>query len=362
MVKTLSLLLGLCLMALASLGCGKRPAPLLLPGRGVVDMAGRQVRVPIEVKRVACLEVLGYEKLFLLGADDRVAMMIKTNAPWMKQTNPKVAAIQQLSTDANIEEMLRQHVDVVFRSYGYPNSGKIETLAQMGVPIIVSQPVGRIDSIEAFVESRKRMLRLYAQVLGPSCQARAEQWCAYHDRMVAMVRARTDRIPPEKRVRLFHVRGPEATQTQGLNSNTYWYGEIAGANMVVKQSILVGKGPVPIEDILKWNPEVINIGRQYSADLVTRDPRWAGVKAVRTGRVQELPEGVFFWDGSTEGVLLMLYLAKELYPERFADLDLRREIRAYYAQFYRYALSDRELTLMLQGKGPDGERRNKLGT
>jgi hypothetical protein len=30
-----------------------------------------------------------------------------------------------------------------------------------------------------------------------------------------------------------------------------------------------------------------------------------------------LPEGVFYWDGSTKGVLLMLYLAKQLYPERF---------------------------------------------
>jgi len=105
---------------------------------------------------------------------------------------------------------------------------------------------------------------------------------------------------------------------------------------------------------------VVNIGRQYSAELVTKDRRWASVSAVRHGRVRELPEGVFYWDGSTEGVLYMLYVAKELYPERFTDLDLKKEIRDYYTNFYRYALSEREVNLMLQGKGPDGLRRNDM--
>ncbi|WP_295403907.1 hypothetical protein, partial [uncultured Thiocystis sp.] len=53
-------------------------------------------------------------------------------------------------------------------------------------------------------------------------------------------------------------------------------------------------------------------------------------------------------------------LAKTLYPDRFPDLDLKREIRDHYARFYRYALSDSELDLMLQGKGPDGRRHNDM--
>jgi iron complex transport system substrate-binding protein len=344
-------------------GCGEQPSPdAPLAARTVTDMAGNKVAIPARVGRIACLEVLCYEKLFLLGASDRIAMMIRTNAPWMRQANPAVDGIQQLASNPNTEELLRQRVDVVFRTYGYPDPGKVDKLAQMGVPVLVSQTMGtdRIDSIEAFVESRKRMLRLFGQVLGPEYAARAEEWCAYHDKMVALVRSRTDRIAPEKRVRLYNVRGPSVTRTNGLSSQIFWYGEIAGADMVVKHHTFVGNGEVSMEEILKWNPQVINISRMYSADLVTRDPRWAQVAAVRTGRVRELPEGVFYSDGSTEGVLLMLYLAKELYPELFPDLDLRREFRDYYARFYRYALSDQELDLMLQGKGPDGLRRNDM--
>lgn len=346
--------LALLLCCLAQTGLC-RPA-----GRTVTDMAGRQVTVPDRVERIGCLEVLCYEKLFLLGAADRVIMMTRTNAPWMLPTNPGQERIRQLPSNPDVEEMLRQKVDVVFRTFGYPDPRKIEQLAALGIPVLASQPVGRIESAEAFIESRKRMLRLFARVLGPAYEARAEAWCAYHDRMVAFVRARTDAIPPERRVRLFHVRGPEATQTQGMSSNTYWYGEIAGADMVVKHNPLHGKGVVNLEEIVRWDPQVINVGRFYGADLITGDPRWASIEAVRNGRVQELPEGVFYWDGSTEGVLLMLYLAKELYPELFPDLDLRREIRGYYARFYRYHLSDQELDLMLAGKGPNGQRRNDM--
>lgn len=355
---------GCCLLAmLLAAGCGK-PPPAAAPAnsRLVIDMVGNAVRVPDRILRIGCLEVLCYEKLFLLGASERIAMMIRTNAPWMRQTNPQISAIQQLASDPGSEELLRQHVDVVFRTYGYPNPAKIDQLAKMGIPVVVSQTMGqdRIDSIEAFVESRKRMLRVFGQALGPQYLARAEDWCAYHDRMVAYVRARTDAIPPEKRVRLFHVRGPAATRTSDPASHPYWYGVIAGADMLAKDRALTGKSDVSMEEILSWNPEVINIGRQYSADLVTQDPRWASVSAVRNGRVHELPEGVFYWDGSTEGVLYMLYLAKTLYPERFPDLDLKQAFRDYYARFYRYALSEREVDLMLQGKGPDGQRRNEM--
>ena len=332
-------------------------------GRLVVDMAGREVRVPPNVRRIGCLEVLCYEKLFLLGASDRVAMMIHTDAPWMQETNPAVEGIQQLSSDPSVEELLRQHVDVVFRTFGYPAPGKVELLAKMGLPVLVSQTMGTdtIDSAETFVESRKRMLRLFGRVLGPAYEERAEAWCAYHDELVARVRTRLEGLAPKDRQRLFYVRGPQANHTQGQASNTYWYGVLAGADMVVKRSPLVGRGDISMEELLRWDPTVVVVGRQYSSELVTADARWASITAVKTGRVRELPEGVFYWDGSTEGVLLMLSFAKELYPERFADLDLKEEIRQYYARFYRHALSDSALELMLRGRGPDGRRQNSMG-
>ena len=137
--------------------------------RTVTDMSGRVVPLPAQVRRIGCLEVLCYEKLFLLGASDRIAMMVQTNAPWMETTNPAMRRIQKIGSEPNVEELLREKVDVVFRTFGYPAPAKIDLLARMGIPIVVSQTMSatKIDSIDAFVESRKRMLRLFAAVLGP---------------------------------------------------------------------------------------------------------------------------------------------------------------------------------------------------
>ena len=130
--------------------------------------------------------------------------------------------------------------------------------------------------------------------------------------------------------------------------------------MVVKYAEAKGIAEVSLEQILVWDPEVIFVGRQYSPDLVLKDPRWRDVSAVRTGRVQVIPDGVFYWDSSSEGVLLLQYMAKILHPALFQDIDLEREVRDYYRAFYGYPLSHEEVVRLLQGQGPDGQRRNPL--
>lgn len=109
---------------------------------------------------------------------------------------------------------------------------------------------------------------------------------------------------------------------------------------------------------MRWNPDVILVGRQYSLDLALKDERFAEIAAVKNGRVYSSPEGVFYWDGGPESVLLMLYVAKLLYPDRFADLDVAAEVKNYYTRFYGYQLSDGEVALLLRGQSPDGRRIN----
>lgn len=49
--------------------------------RVVVDMGGRSVEVPDRVERVGCLEILCYPRMFMPGADDRIALTARTAAP-----------------------------------------------------------------------------------------------------------------------------------------------------------------------------------------------------------------------------------------------------------------------------------------
>jgi iron complex transport system substrate-binding protein len=317
----------------------------------VIDMSGHKVVVPETIHRVAALEVLGYEKMFLLGQSDKLVLMYMTKLPWMERTNPKVKEIPKFLNEPNAEELMNMKVDLALFRYA-PETTR-NKLKSIGIPGVVTQPAGFvIPDARSFQETTKRTIRMYGELMGSDAKARAEQWCSYYDVKINYVTSRVAGIPEEKRPHVYYLRGPSALTTQGNNSNTLWYGEMAGGSMITKSRPFVGQGPVSMEDILVWDPEYIFVGRYYSPDLVLKDKHWQDVRAVKEGKVYQDPEGVFFWDGSSEGVLLMEFMAKKIHPELFQDLDMKKEIEDYYARFYNYKLTEAEAEKILRAQTP----------
>jgi len=68
-------------------------------------MSGRSVEIPKRVERVACLEVLCYSRMFMLGAADRVVRMYRTAAPWMEATNPRVDGLMLCYSPAKANDL-----------------------------------------------------------------------------------------------------------------------------------------------------------------------------------------------------------------------------------------------------------------
>jgi len=323
-------------------------------GITITDVKGRQVEIPRTVERVACLTGACYEKVFLLGQADKIAARAATYPPWMFQTNPNAKTIPTFSAP-NTEDLMSRRVEVAF---AFDRPQQLDALAAAGIAAVVATaPV--VDDEAAFAESVRREVRFYAEVLG--AKAAAETWCTDFDRRLATVAGRMATLAAKDRPRVYYLRGPDAQTTHGRDSNIRWYGEMAGGDMGLSRQARPGIVQLTIEEIVLWNPEVIFVGRQYAPTLVTQDPRWRDVAAVKNGRVYTIPDGVFFWDSSSEGGLLMEFMAKILHPDRFADLDLAAEVKGYYRQFYHYSISDDEVGKLLHGDGPDGRRVNPAG-
>ena len=73
-----------------------------------------------------------------------------------------------------------------------------------------------------------------------------------------------------------------------------------------------------------WNPEVIIANEKTAVDLILGSPQWSGIEAVQNGRVYLLPQGISRWGhaGSVETPLAILWTAKTVHPEIFADVDM----------------------------------------
>jgi iron complex transport system substrate-binding protein len=97
---------------------------------------------------------------------------------------------------------------------------------------------------------------------------------------------------------------------------------------------------VSIEQIAAWDADRIFI-IAYASDptaacaKLRTDPQWAGLRAVKTGKLNAFPVDYYSWDQPDPRWILGLeWLAKRMNPDRFQDLDIMKEIQSFYKDFF----------------------------
>jgi iron complex transport system substrate-binding protein len=319
--------------------------------RTVVDSIGRSVEIPYEVHKVATLVGPSYDKVFMLGEKDRIAMVGFAQSPWAQHLNPDLANISTATNakSPNIEELLNLGIEVVFT---WSTTEPLEAMSNAGIPALAALASSTTPtSVEMYIAGMKGEVNLYAEVLGPAAKTRAAEYCEYLDNVIERITSVTSRLAENEKPKVYYVRGPEVLSTHGKYSNTRWYVEMAGGNMVSKDLEPV-IAQVDIEQVIAWDPDIIMMGRLDSTDPVTSNPAWSAITAVKTGKVYVNPHGVFYWDYGTEGALFLMYLANTFHPDKFADINMVKEVKDFYSQFYGYQLTDEQTNKILQHMAP----------
>lgn len=189
-----------------------------------------------------------------------------------------------------------------------------------------------------------------AEVLGPDAQDKAQRYQQYFDRNVARVKVRLSDLPEDQRMTLYHSMGNPLTTSGRPSLNQDWM-DLAGAKNVAERWFSHKQnrtGEVALEQIVAANPAVIVAMNKRDADAILTSPQWAQVDAVIHHRVYVNPKGMFWWCRETsEEALQFLWLAKTLYPQRFADVDMRKETRRFYQDFFGITLSDAQISDVL---------------
>ncbi len=322
----------------------------------VTDLAGKTVEIPADVKHVACISGPSYEKTFLVGGSDKIAMITPfvLGMPWAVQIIPnlKKIAVQTTELDPNIEELMNANIDLVFFwDYEKP----IEKMNEVGIPALTTTQIvntpNKPDTEEKFTKGFKGEVALFGEVFGAEGQKKAKDYAEYFDEKVEKIVSITSKIPENEKPNVYYAGGVNGLKTQGLNTYTNWWVEMAGGNFVSKE-ITQQKADVTVEQVATWDPDIIMMGRMNSTDVILKDPKWQDIKAVKDNKVFMCPEGVFYWDYSSEGILLLEYLAKTFHPEKFKDLDMNKEVKEFYSRFYNYDLSDNEADRILSHLPP----------
>ena len=330
------------------------PATLLAPhfarAATVTDAAGRAVPIPDKVTRVFPAGPPAAILLYTL-APDLLLGWPRANRPEECEfmlpdicRRPEVGRITGRGNTANLEVVLALKPDLILDIGSIsPTFVSLATRVQEQTGIPYALLDGRFDAI---VPTYRKLGELTHRETEAGALAR------YADKTMTIIRQRVDKVPENRRPRVYYARGPRGLETGlggSINVETI---EFLGARNVAAER-KGGLAIVSIEQVLLWNPDIIiTIDRDFAASVRT-DPIWAAVNAVRTSRVHLSPKLPFGWvdfPPSVNRLIGLWWLAKILYPDQFLE-DLRVLTRDFYTQFYHVTPSNAQIDHVLEGRG-----------
>jgi len=235
----------------------------LASGLVPVDDRGVAVTLAAPPQRVVSLLPSITETVCALGACDRlVAVDTHSNWPQSVRALPQVGGLD----DAQIESILAARPDLVLAA---ASTRAIARLESLGLKVMALEP----RTLEDF----RRVVGLLDQVLGTARGPRLLQQVDGELDLVARA------LPAAQRgVRVYF----EVSSAPYAASESSFIGQLlarAGAANVVSGSL----GPFPKlnpEFVVRADPQVIMITDRASGEL-SRRPGWAGLRALREGRV-----------------------------------------------------------------------------
>ncbi len=317
----------------------------------VRDYFGREVEVPAQAKKLGCLYAFSGHVVAMLGKGENIVAVVEGLKRDVLMTgmlpNIKDASVPTLGGGAvNLEELIRVNPDVIFiKGDTATNEGEIEKLEKSKIPYLV------VDYKN--IKEQQYIIEMIGQVVG--CQDKAKRYNQFYRQCIDRVQKKVAGIPLKERIRVYHSVN-EATRTDPKDSLPADWLQVAGAVDVSVDKdlkLIEEKYFASLEQILVWDPEVIIVNQTGVADYIMKNKQWASLSAVKNHKVYQMPNGLSRWGhpGSLETPMAILWTAKTLYPELFSDLDMVKETKIFYKEFYNFDLSDETAKKILSGEG-----------
>ena len=348
----LLILLGACAVLLcASAACiGTQEPASVAETRTITDMAGRTVVVPSEIKSVLGTSPPSTNLIYMV-APDRLAGWCfapeKEYAPGQYAALPVVGGWFGKET-GSYENFIAMHPDIVIEGYTTDGGAAHATLAERqeklgSIPVVAVEDTTNVTGYSA-------PIRFMGDLLGE--EERAGAMIAFYEGVLATVTERVAAIPDDERVSVYYAEGPKGLATDPTGSQHSELIELCGGRNIADCALTPGMGmtEVSMEQVIRWNPEVILAGDPQFYATVRTDPVWQEITAVKTGRVYLIPRTAFCWFDRPPGINRIIgipWTAKVLYPDRFSDMDLEGLVREYHDLFIHVSLTDDQIHQIL---------------
>jgi iron complex transport system substrate-binding protein len=342
----------------------------------VVDAIGRKVQVVSPVKRVAVN--FNFEEFTAVAGKEGWERVVGiSREPWagwrpaiFKRYAAVIPNLQDMpdighSDDGTFsaEKVIALKPDVLFMSewaFKAMTTAR-EQIESAGIPIVV------IDYNAQLLERHLASTRAMGKVMGT--QARAEELASLYEREYNNVLARIAKAGGAGK-KVYVELGQAGPETVGNSySGTMWGKMITtlGAVNLADGKLPGPWGPLNAEAVIAADPDLILIAgsswvnkpkavrtgydtppevTRQSLLPYTQRAGWDNLRAVKTGQVHAIEHGLC---RTLFDFVAMQYIAKQLYPEAFKDVDPNASFRSYHQKYLPVSYSG---TWMLSSKAP----------
>ncbi|WP_303322221.1 ABC transporter substrate-binding protein [Cloacibacillus evryensis] len=333
--------------------------------RVITDEAGDKVTVPDKIERIAVAGILPFPSVItvFLGSAEKLvgippASMGAAKAGLLGELFPEILKAQTGYTaglDLNIEELMKLRPDVVFYLAGNKEMWKM--IKNAGLPAVAISPTKwNYDVLRTYDEWIKTLSQIFPE------SAKSKEVSRYSKKVYADIQKKVGKIKPADRKKalfLFQYDDKRMVTSGRSFFGQYWCDAVGARNAAEEVPADNSNAVITMEQVYKWNPDVIFITNftpalpedLYGNKIGGHD--WSAVKAVKERAVYKMPLGTY--RSYTPGVdtpVTMMWMAQKVYHELFKEVDMRKEVRNYYKKLYGITLSDRQIEQMYnQGRG-----------
>ena len=341
-----------CLAALLTAGLAFNAC-----ARIVEDDNGTKVDVPDQINRVVVTNILPLASAVTVFLNDGTKVVGMHPASYSAAKTGLLGKLypEVLKADTsfmkgavlNVEALLALRPDVVL--VNAPDKKTLETVRNAGLTAFgISPTKWHYDVIETHNQWMKSLSELW-----PDQKGKGDIIDARSKAIAQLVADRTADIPASERSKVLFLFRYDSRQivTSGKSFfGQYWCDAVGAKNVAESLTADNANAIISMEQIYSWNPDVVFITNFTTAqpkDLYTNaiaGQDWSDVKAVKDKNVFKMPLGIYrSYTPSADTPLTLLWMAKKVYPKRFEDIDLTKEVKAYYKDVFKVDLTDEDV-------------------
>ena len=369
MKKRFLALLLTCVLGISAIGCGSKEEPAGTTKETletaedpetitITDHNGNVVTVPKNIERIAVGNILPMPSVlavFFDSAEKIVGMpqgsMTAAQNSLLSELYPEIlnAKTDYINgAEINIEELVKLEPDVFI--YNAANASTKDILDKAGIPgVAVSVNKWDYDAIETLNQWIALLSEMFPE------NDRAAQTEEYSRQAYDRVQEKVSGLSDEERAHIFFLfqYTDSSIATSGSHFFGQWWADAIGAVNTGGEVDKDNSITVNMEQVYAWNPEHILITNFTTAqpddlyDNTIGSYDWSAVTAVKEQNVDKMPLGMYrSYTCGVDTPVTLLWMAKTVYPDLFADINITEETKAYYKEVFDIELTDAQAEMI----------------